>query len=137
MDMEKPTPPPKPKAAVKYAATPAPAGAKRGPVAQSGVVGGNQNGTKATGIPGGKNVGVGWSKPHPGPGSYPPAARASHIQGTVSVRAVTDASGNMTVTITKSVGNAILDHYAQSYVKSNWHGPPNSSADADFEFKLQ
>ena len=129
-----PTPPPK-KAAVKYAATPAPSGAKRGPVAQTGVVGGNPNGTKATGVPGGKNVGVGWSSPHP---PYPAAARASHITGTTTVSYTTDASGHVSsVNITQSAGNAILDHYTQMYVKENWKGPPNSSHSTTFEYRLQ
>ena len=135
MDMDKPTPPPKPKTAVKYAATPAPAGAKRGPVAQAGVVGGNPNGTKATGIPGGRNVGVGWSTPKP---PYPAAARASHITGITTVSYTTDGSGSVSsVTISKSAGNAILDHFTQVYVKDNFKGPPNSSHTFTFEYRLQ
>ncbi len=136
-DMDEPDKPkPSPKPAVKYAATPAPAGAKRGPVAISGVVGGNPNGTKATGIPGGTKVGaVGWKTPHP---PYPAAARASHITGTTTVSYNTDASGNVTsVSITQSAGNAVLDHFTQVYVKDNWKGPPNSSHSTTFEYRLQ
>ena len=138
MDDDKPTPPPKPKTAARPAATPPPAGAKRGPVAVAGQVGGNPNGTKAVGNPGASKVGPqnqGWRIPKPG---YPAAARASHITGSTTVHVTTDASGNISaVTITQRAGNAILDHYTEEYVKSNWHGPPNSSRDTSFVYQLQ
>ena len=102
------------------------------------MVGGNPNGTKATGNPGGLKVGPqnqGWRTPHPG---YPVAARASHITGTTTVHYTTDASGNVSsVNITQRAGNAILDHYTEEWVKSNWHGPPNSSNSTTFEYRLQ
>jgi TonB family protein len=133
--MDAPTPPPKPKTTVKYAPTPAPVGAKRGPVAVTGVVGGNPNGTKPTGVPGSLKGGGTWSMPHP---PYPAAARASHVTGTTTVSISTDATGKVSnVTITASAGNAILDHFTQVYVKDNWKGPPNSTHTTTFEYRLQ
>ena len=138
-DMEepdKPTPSPKPKTEVKrYAATPAPPGAKRGEHPQAGVVGGNPNGTKATGIPGGGGSATkGWTTPTP---IYPAAARASHIQGSTTVEVTTDASGNIaSVTVIKSAGSPILDFNTKSYVKNNWKGPPSSTRTREFSYVL-
>ena len=132
------TPPPEtPKPSVKPAVkrnTPPPANAKRGPIAVEGVVGGNPNGTKATGTPGAKVVGT-WSLPHP---PYPAQARMSHVTGTTTVRVTTDASGRVSnVTIVKSAGSAILDSSTQGYVRNNWHGPPNATRETSFEYRLQ
>ncbi len=129
-----PTPPPKPKTEVKkYAFTPAPANAKRGPVAVAGVVGGNPNGTKATGVPGGAKVG--WFIPKP---PYPAQARAAHIQGDTTVSITTDGSGRVaSVEVTKSAGNAILDFNTKSYVRDNWKGPPNSTKSTTFSYVMQ
>ena len=130
-DTPKPkTAPPKPKTG-----TPAPANAKHGPVAQEGVVGGNPAGTKTTGTPGGLKVGVGWRTPHP---PYPAQARMSHVTGVTRVRFTTDASGSVSsVVIVKSAGSAILDSSTQGYVKMNWKGPPNSTKEQEFEYRLQ
>ncbi len=135
-DPEQTPPPetPKPKTAPpKRSSTPAPANAKHGPVAVEGVVGGNPNGTKATGTPGGAKIStVGWKTPHP---PYPMQARMSHITGSTSVKFTTDASGSVSsVVIVKSAGSAILDNSTQSFVKMNWKGPPNSTHQTEFVY---
>ena len=133
---ETPKPSAKPRPSVAKTGTPAPANAKRGPVAVEGVVGGNPNGTKATGTPGGLKVSsVGWKTPHP---PYPAQARMSHVTGTTTVRITTDGSGSVSsVVIVKSAGSALLDSSTQGYVRNNWKGPPNSSHDTTFEYRLQ
>ena len=125
------TAPPKPKTG-----TPAPANAKHGPVAVEGVVGGNPAGTKATGVAGGTKIStVGWKTPHP---PYPAQARMSHVTGVTKVRFTTDASGSVTsVVIVKSAGSAILDSNTSGYIKMNWKGPPNSTHEQEFEYRLQ
>ena len=133
---EKPSPtPPKPKTAARPAATPAPPNAKRGPVAQTGVVGGNPNGTKATGTPGSPTGSkVGWSTRTP---PYPYQARATRIQGSTTVSITTDGGGNITgCNITKSAGNSLLDSNTTSYVRANWKGPPNSTKSVTFVYTM-
>ena len=132
------TPPPEtPKPSVKPAvkrATPPPANAKRGPIAVEGVVGGNPNGTKATGTPGAKVAGT-WKTPKP---IYPQQARMAHLKGSGAVRVTTDASGNISsASISQSAGSPILDNAIQSYARSNWKGPPNSTQTFPFTFSLQ
>ncbi len=138
-DPEQTPPPDTPKPAVKpkpKTGTPPPANAKRGPVAQEGVVGGNLTGTKTTGTPGGLKVSsVGWKTPKP---PYPAQARMSHVTGVTRVRFTTDASGGVSsVVIVKSAGSAVLDSSTQGFVKMNWKGPPNSTKEQEFEYRLQ
>ncbi len=139
IDVQATPPPPKkevkPAPIKKPTGTPAPANAKRGPVAQEGVVGGNPAGTKTTGTPGGLKVGpAGWKTPKP---PYPYQARAAHVTGITGVRITTDASGNISsVAITKSSGSGILDSNATSYIRANWKGPPNASFSKEVEYRL-
>ncbi len=131
----KPTPPPKPKAP-RAASTPAPANAKRGAVAQPGQVNGNvDHAAKLTGTPGGSKIGLGWKTPKP---IYPYQARASHVQGSGSVRVSTNASGDViSAVISQSVGSGILDANTVAFARSNWHGPPNSTTTVPITYKLQ
>ena len=136
--MNAPTPPPKKvnKPVAKPAGTPAPANAKHGPVAVEGVVGGNPNGTKATGTPGGLKVGpAGWKTPKP---PYPYQARAAHLTGVSTVRITSDASGHISsVVIVKSAGSGLLDSNTQSFIKANWVGPANATYTKEVEYRLQ
>ncbi len=78
---------------------------------------------------------AGWRTPVP---PYPVQARMSHVQGTTTVRITTDASGNVSIcVIVKSAGSSILDSSTQGYVIHNWKGPPNSSHDTTFDYRLQ
>ncbi len=134
VDPEQTPPPETPKPSVKpyvKRSTPPPANAKRGPIAQEGVVGGNPNGTKTTGTPGAKVVGH-WTTPKP---PYPQQARMAKLQGSGSLRISTDASGNVSsVSIGQSAGSPILDNAIQSYARNNWKGPPNASTTVPFTF---
>ena len=136
VDPEQTPPPETPKPSVKpyvKRSTPPPANAKRGPIAVEGVVGGNPNGTKATGTPGAK-VGGTWSKPKP---PYPMQGKMAHLQGSGSAKVTTDASGSVSnVSITASAGSPILDSAFSSYVRSNWKGPPNSSIQVPYTYSL-
>lgn len=132
------TPPPEtPKPSVKPVvkrATPPPANAKHGPIAVEGVVGGNPNGTKATGTPGAKVIGH-WTTPRP---PYPQQARMAKLKGSGSVRISTDASGNVTsASVVQSAGSGILDNNVVGYARSNWKGPPNASTTVPFTYTLQ
>ena len=76
-----------------------------------------------------------WRTPRP---PYPTQARMSHLTGTTTVRVTTDASGSVSsVQILKSAGSAILDSSTQGFVKMNWKGPPNSTRDTSFDYRLQ
>ena len=135
-DPEQTPPPetPKPKTAPpKPRTAPAPPNAKHGPVAVEGVVGGNPNGTKATGTPGGPKVGGGtWVLPNP---RYPAQALASHIRGDTTVRVTTNASGAISsCVVVKSAGSAILDNNSQQYAQMNGKGPPNSTYTRTFSY---
>jgi outer membrane biosynthesis protein TonB len=113
-------------------ATPAP-GAKTGPTARPGVVGGNVAQGKLTGTPGGARVGTGWRTPKP---IYPLKARQLHIAGSGSVRVTTNASGRVVaVEITGSI-NPILDSNTRSFALGNWSGPPNQSTVVPITYRL-
>ena len=115
--------PAKPAAPARAAATPA--GAKVGPVAREGVVGGNVTQGKTEGTPGGQKVGAeGWRTPRP---PYPPAALIARMQGSGEVRITTDASGNVRdIVVTRSI-SSVLDANTRSFARSNWKGPPNAT----------
>ena len=125
-----PRPPPKP-----TASQPAPPGAKTGPTPRAGVVGGNVTQGATTGTPGGQKVGdQGWRTPRP---PYPPAALASHIQGTGSVRISTDSAGNVIeVTITKPI-NPVLDANTRTFARANWKGPPNATRTVPVVYQIR
>ena len=132
----KATPAPKPKVVAKAApAPPAPPGAKVGPTPRPGVVGGNVTEGKLTGTPGGSKVGTqGWKTPRP---PYPPAALASRIQGSGSVRITTDASGNVSSAVITAPINAILDANTRSFARSNWKGPPNQTRTVPVVYQIR
>jgi outer membrane biosynthesis protein TonB len=136
----KPTPAPAPKTVAK--ATPAklakpaaaPPGAKVGPVAREGVVGGNVTQGKTEGTPGGQKIGnQGWRTPKP---PYPQEALISRIQGSGEVRITTDAAGNAAdVTLTRPI-SPVLDANTRRFARANWKGPPNSSKTVPITYRI-
>ena len=138
-DFVEPAPPPKstpaPKPKVVAKAAPAPPGAKVGPTPRPGVVGGNVTEDKVTGTPGGQKIGnQGWRTPRP---PYPPAALASRIQGSGSVRISTDASGNVTNVVVTGPINPLLDANTRSFARGNWKGPPNTTRTVPVVYQIR
>ncbi len=69
---------------------------------------------------------------------YPAQARMSHIQGASTARVVFNSNGRVaSVTIVKSAGSAILDLNTETYAKTNWSGPPNTTKDVPCVYRFQ
>lgn len=102
-------------------------------------VSGQPNGGMQNGPSGGAaNVVGAWVMPHP---PYPRtllAARGAGVVGATTVRITTDASGRVSnVVIVKSTGNLALDSATESYVRMNWHGPPNAGRTTEFVYQIK
>lgn len=134
-NMEIATPKPDtPKVHLKPAGTPFPANAKRGDHPQMGVVGGVPHAEKTTGTPGAAHLGV---KPHTPQPPYPYQARAAHITGSGSVSVTFDGSGHASsVSISQSVGSAILDSNTVQFARANWTGTPNTHVTVPITYRL-
>ncbi len=127
------TPKPNPKP-FKPAGTPFPANAKRGDHPQMGVVGGVPHAEKTTGTPGAAHLGVKAHTPQP---PYPYQARAAHITGSGSVSVTFDGSGHASsVSVSQSVGSAILDSNTVQFAKANWTGTPNTHVTVPITYRL-
>ncbi len=109
--------------------TPVPPGTKRGPVPQTGVVGGSTNPNAAP--PGAR--GGSWSTPKPG---YPYQAQKMRLQGSGGVSVTTDSTGRV-VSASMSPGiHPLLDSVAVSFAKGNWKGPPNTTRTVPITFTM-
>ncbi|MBS0657967.1 MAG: energy transducer TonB [Verrucomicrobia bacterium] len=126
-----PTPAATPKpSAPKPKLTPVPPGTKRGPVPQTGIVGGstNPNAKPPDGTKGGS-----WSTPKPG---YPFQARKMRITGSGVCRVTTDASGRV-ISATMSPGiHPLIDSTVESFARSNWKGPPSTTKGVPVTYQL-
>ena len=72
------------------------------------------------------------------PPPYTRAVRASQVTGTTTVRITTDAVGRVSnVVIVKTTGSSALDNHTSSYVRNNWHGPPNASRTTEFVYVVR
>lgn len=127
------TPPPTPKPvttpASKPKLTPVPPGTKRGPVPQTGIVGGSKdpNAKPPGGAPGN------WSTPKP---SYPFQAKKMRIQGSGGCRITTDASGRVIAAQMSPGIHPLLDSMVENYARSSWKGPPNTTRTVPITFQL-
>ena len=125
------TPPPKVKHTLSRATNaPSASNPAHGAATSSSVSG---SGSGAT--PGAARAGTPlWITPKP---PYPGAMRSARLQGTTTVRIVTDADGNAaTVVIVRSAGNASLDRYTQTYVREFWKGPANATRTTEFVYQI-
>ena len=84
-----------------------------------------------------KLIQAGWKLPYP---PYPAEARIHHEEGTVYLQIKTDAAGKITkITILDdppSTKSETLRKSTLSYARSNWSGPPNSTARTAIEHSL-
>ena len=135
LDMDepsKPTPTPRRSTVTKTTTVSRPTGPQSTATATTKQLGnGPASGTNA-----GPTGAVGaWVMPHP---LYPRMNSVSRPTGSTTVRISTDPSGRVSnVVIIKSAGNPILDHQTESFVRMNWHGPPNASRTTEFVYQIK
>ena len=125
------TPPPKPRHASIHATNALSAlNSAHGAASASSLSGNNLGVTPGSGRAGTPL----WTTPKP---PYPSNLRTARLQGTTTVKIVTDASGNVaTVVIVRSAGNALLDRYTQNYVREFWKGPANATRTTEFVYQI-
>ena len=84
------------------------------------------------------NTGEGGERPQP---PYPQAAVQQGVQGTVTLRIIGDAAGNvLSVEVKESSGFAVLDRETAEFVKRHWHLPTDAGTcafETSITYKLQ